>query len=121
LRGQRSVQFYNTTEQQEATVTVIYLCRIDQAVKNVIEHMITPKDIQVDQGLQLVYVREYPPDEISAHDTAAMSPRTELSVNVVSPEKFVYSADTYIIAIVFPDNNVSQYCKINPIKNDTRN
>jgi len=116
LRGQRAIQFYKTEQTMQVEVAITYLCRIDTDVENVIDHIVRQKDIQIDEGWQLVYVREYALDEISIHDTAAMSPRTELSVNVVSLEKFVYSADTYIIAIIFPNNNVSQYCKINPIR-----
>ncbi len=116
VRGQRSIEFMRGESNTVIDLVVTYLCRRDLEKKNVIKHDISKKIIQVDAGWQIVYVREYAVNEISRHDTAAMSPQTELSVNVVSLNTFKYSADTYIVAVIFPDDSVSQYCKINRSK-----
>ena len=46
---------------------------------------------------------------ISAHDTAAMSPRTEIVMEVVPIREFVYSADSFVVGVIAEDGTVNQY------------
>jgi hypothetical protein len=112
IRGQRAIEFVRSVTSEKDMVTVQYVCRRDTDVPNVIKHTAEKKNQHIQNGWQIVYLREEAVDEISAHDTAAMSPKTTITIQVSSVNDFKYSADTYIVAIVFPDDTVSQYCKI---------
>jgi len=95
------------------TIDINYVYREDIDEPNMIEHTVDEQEIQIGEGWQILYVKERPLGIISDHDTAAMSPETELVVSLVPIHKFEFSADTYVVAVIMPNNKVNQYFKIN--------
>ena len=85
------------------------MCRRDIDEATIVDISVAEKEIEIQEGWQIVYVQEEAIDEISAHDTAAMSLRTRLVVKVVPIHKFVYSADIFVIGVVSETGNVNQY------------
>ena len=64
------------------------------------------------QTMDFIYIEEVALDEISAHDTAAMSPKTELILMAESFDTYDYSADRYIVATITDEDTVMQSIKV---------
>ncbi|MCK5346340.1 MAG: hypothetical protein KAR20_23180, partial [Candidatus Heimdallarchaeota archaeon] len=113
IKGQRTVVFYGSVKEDSVIANVRYVYREDVHESYCVNKTLEEEELEIGNEWQIVYVREQALSEISAHDTAAMSPETKLIVNIVPIHEFKYSADTYVIAVVQPDNRVTQYFKIN--------
>jgi len=94
-------------------IEVEYTVREDIDERSCIEHSMTATELEVAEGWIVVYLEEVPLDEISAHDTAAMSPTTELVLMAESFDTYDYSADRYIVATITDDDTVMQSIKVN--------
>jgi hypothetical protein len=78
-----------------------------------VEFKLAEQELSIPRGWVVVYVEEAPLDEVSAHDSAAMSPRTELFLKVASFEEYDYSADRYVVAVIAEDDAVVQSIRVN--------
>ncbi|MCB1322761.1 MAG: hypothetical protein KDK34_21045, partial [Leptospiraceae bacterium] len=94
-------------------ITLEYSVRVDAPKASVIEHSMDESSLEISEGNGILYLEEVPLDEISEHDTAAMSPRTELRLGFATMDAYDYSADRYVVAIVTGDDHVAQYIKVN--------
>ncbi|MFC1808598.1 hypothetical protein ACFL3D_00560 [Candidatus Omnitrophota bacterium] len=93
-------------------IEVTYTIREDIDQRNYIEHSVGDEEIALDEGWVVVYIEEIALDEISAHDSAAMSPTTALKLRVDSFDEYDYSADRYVVAIIADDDKVVQSIRI---------
>jgi len=115
VRGQRRILFWQGDDRNCAAVFT-YKVREDINEPGLTELTIDAQQRVIEPGLQLVYIKEEPLNEISAHDTAAMSPETKLVLGVEPANTFTHSADTYVIAVVMPNNKINQYVRVNKPK-----
>jgi len=96
----------------KGTLTVTYTSRIDLDKPQVIDRSVQAKAFKLGKSWQIVYLEEKPTGPISAHDTAAMSPQTEVEVLICKAEEFQYSADSYILAMISPEGKINQYIDV---------
>jgi len=94
-------------------IEVVYSVRTDRDERNCIEFKLAEQELAIPDGWAIVYLEEIPLDEISEHDSAAMSPRTELVLKVASFDEYDYSADRYVVAVIAADDAVVQSIKVN--------
>lgn len=92
---------------------ITFTSRTDLVQPQVIDFTIDAQQIALASGAwQIVYLKEEPLSTIGSHDTAAMAERTKVSIGVCKAEDFAYGADTYVIALVTPDERINQYIKV---------
>ncbi|MFH1383538.1 MAG: hypothetical protein ABIH47_01060 [Candidatus Omnitrophota bacterium] len=109
IQGQRTIAFWKGDETGATTVTVQYVCREDIDEPHIVEFTLEEREMKIEAGWQIVYVREEPLDIISGHDTAAMSTKTTLTLGVVPINEFEYTADSIVVGVVTEEGNVNQY------------
>jgi len=93
-------------------IEITYSVRCDIDETQCIVHTLPAHEVVIPQGWIVLYLEEIPLSEISAHDTAAMSPETQVVVRCKLLQEYDYSADKYIVAIIDDSNNIVQYLKV---------
>jgi len=94
-------------------IEVEYTVREDIDEKNCVEHSIDATELDIPDGWVVIYIEEVPLGEISAHDSAAMSPTTKLVIKSDAMDTYDYSADRYIVATITEEDTVMQSMKVN--------
>ena len=110
ISGQNSIDFWCKKDKGKkvvAEITVAY--REDLLLSDYVEKVLPSRTVVLEKGWFVVCLTEKPLDMISAHDTAAMSPRTEIVMEVVPIREFVYSADSFVVGVIAEDGTVNQY------------
>lgn len=106
--------FFNIANLSDTSPVIVhYSVRVDKEIENRIDHTLPEDELTIPDGMGIVYLEEIPLDEISEHDTAAMSPRTNLVLRFALLSDYDYSADRYIVAVITEDDHVAQYVKVN--------
>jgi len=110
VKGQRKVSFWALALPQKAVVYVRYKVRKDIDEFNIIDFTIDKQTFEIPpKGWHVICVEEEPLEDISSHDTAAMSPTTKVELSIMPISEYIYSADTIVIGIVTDEGNVNQY------------
>ncbi|MFA4889762.1 MAG: hypothetical protein WC628_09360 [Candidatus Omnitrophota bacterium] len=91
---------------------VSFSSRMDIPGRNLVDRTIGAKPLKLQEGWQIVYLKETALEAIGPHDTAAMSDKTRVDVALCKAEEFIYSADTYILAMISPEGRISQYINV---------
>jgi len=109
VRGQRGIAFIPSEDAATVRAQVMLVVREDTKESGVVEHALAEQTRVIDDGWHIVYIKEIPLNEISAHDTAAMSTTTQLELHVVPMHTFKHSADIVVVGVVTDDDSVNQY------------
>jgi len=100
ITGANKISLFMHPSIEGKTLTVHYTVRRDIAQRGCVYHTIESQYNTIGLGQYIVYVEENPKGLVTEHDTAAMAKETELIIHIVPLEAYMYTADTYIIAVI---------------------
>ncbi|MFC1809732.1 hypothetical protein ACFL3D_06460, partial [Candidatus Omnitrophota bacterium] len=109
ITGHNKISLLESFASEGEEIQVTFTYRRDVYEKHISKHYREKSSDNIGNGWYIVYLEEKPLNIVTMHDTAAMSTKTELVINVVPLKEYQYSADTYVIAVVSEEGTITQY------------
>ena len=97
----------------DTDIDIEYTVRVDGSTPSKKTFSISSQTLTIPSQPAIVYLKETIDDtsEVTPQDTAAMTPNTSMSIVCEALDDYEYSADTYVLGVVFNDK-ITQYYKV---------